>query len=58
MTHLLIWMLGYPVVAAAVMRLRRPIEKHTERTLRRTDQMHALVYGLGTAVFLALTLMP
>jgi hypothetical protein len=58
MTHLLVWMLAYPIVAAGVLRLRRPIEQHTDSTLRRSDQMHALVYGLGTAVFLALTLMP
>lgn len=57
MTILLIWMLGYPLVAAGTTLMRHPVESLDTSALRRLDAAHGAIWLAGTILFVTLHLM-
>jgi len=54
MTHLLLWLLMYPLVAAADLTLRIRVE---DLDTGRHNLGHLIVYAVGTTIFLTLTVL-
>jgi hypothetical protein len=54
MTHLLLWLLVYPLVAAADLTLRIRVE---DLDTGRHNLGHLVVYVVGTTIFLTLTVL-
>lgn len=54
MTHLLIWMLTFPVVTSATRLMDHRISSLSEDGHRRRSQVEAATYFLGILIFLGL----